>query len=196
VVQVGGAPRASRVPAPLRRGTFLAPQGVSAVDVSDNGRFVAVGTMAFRHDRNFFLLSTTDGGKVLWGRHVEPWAPSQVAALADGGDGEAVRFAAGMAFARQTEPFPVVSLFRGGQEKEVAAFDDVGWERGVMRYGAGDDWRTGWTASVLGDVFARGRDAVVTVPSHDGNSWRWAIPEAAAEGAAADGKPVRFALPR
>src|SRR5687768_1960845 len=76
----------SRVPAPLRQGTFLPPQAVAAVDVSDDGRSVAVGTMAFRHDRNFFMLSA-DRGRVLWGRHVEPWAPSRVAALADEGAG-------------------------------------------------------------------------------------------------------------
>jgi hypothetical protein len=144
--------------------------------------------MAFRHDHNFFLLSAADGGKVLWGRYVEPWAPSQVAALAGESDGEAAAFAAGMAYARQTEPFPVVSLFRDEQGKEAAAVDDVGWDRGVLRYG-GDDWRTGWTASVLGDAFARGRGSVFTVPSHNNHAWRW---DAAA---AADGKPARWALP-
>jgi hypothetical protein len=40
---------------------ILPPQSVSAVDVSDDGRFVALGTMAFRHDRNFWLLS--DGAR-------------------------------------------------------------------------------------------------------------------------------------
>jgi glyoxylase-like metal-dependent hydrolase (beta-lactamase superfamily II) len=190
-VRIGGPSRASLVPSPLRRGTFLSPQAVSAVDVSDESRFVAVGTMAFRHDRNFFVLSAKDGGKVLWGRYVEPWAPSQVAALAGEGDGDVgnAAFAAGMAYARQTEPFPVVSLFRGRQDKEAAAVDDVGWDRGVLRYG-GDDWRTGWTVSILGDAFARARGAVFTVASHDNYAWRWNT------ASAADGKPQRFALPR
>ena len=85
-VRISGPSRPSLVPPPLRRGSFLSPQAVSAVDVSDDGKSVAVGTMAFRHDRNFFLLSAADG-KALWGRHVEPWAPYQVAAVAGEGDG-------------------------------------------------------------------------------------------------------------
>jgi glyoxylase-like metal-dependent hydrolase (beta-lactamase superfamily II) len=189
-VQIGGPPHPTRVPPPLRRGTFLSPQCVSAVDVSEDRNSVAVGTMAFRHDRNFFVLSAADGGKVLWGRHVEPWAPLQVAALAGQGDGGTAAFAAAMAFARQTEPFPVVSLFRDQNGKEAAAVDDVGWDRGVLRYGGGDDWRTGWTVSVLGDAFVRGRGEIFTVPSHDNNAWRWDT------AAAADGKPRPFALPR
>ena len=143
--------------------------------------------MAFRHDRNFFVLSSAEG-KVQWARHVEPWAPFQVAAAGGAGDGAA--FAAGMAFARQTEPFPVVSLFTGAQDKEAAAVDDDGWERGVLRYGGGDDWRTGWTASVLGDLFARGSGSVFTVPSHDIHAWRWGV------AGAGDGKPARYALPQ
>ena len=55
-----------------------------------------------------------------------------------------------------------------------------GWDRGVLRYGGGDDWQTGWTASVLGDPFARGRGSVFTVPSHDDKAWRWGPAEAAA----------------
>jgi len=184
-VQIGAQANTSRVPQPLRQGTFLSPQCVSAVDVSEGGQFVAVGTMAFRQDRNFFLLSVADAGKVLWGRHIEPWAPSQVAALAHP-DGKPPAFAAAMAFARQTEPSPVVSLFRGELDKEVAAYDDVNWERGLLRYGNGDDWRTGWTASLLGDAFARSRDTLFTVLSNDGNSWHWT----------GNGSPARFALPR
>jgi glyoxylase-like metal-dependent hydrolase (beta-lactamase superfamily II) len=143
--------------------------------------------MAFRHDRNFFALSA-DTGKVLWGRHVDPWAPWQAAALTEPGDreGKAAAFAVAMAYARQTEPFPVVSLFRGERGDEAAAVDDVGWDRGVLRYGGGE-WRTGWAASVLGDAFARGRGSVFTVGSQDGNAWRWGASEAAA-----GGKPVRF----
>ena len=80
VIRVGGAAGPSRVPPALRRGNFIPPQAISAVDISDDGKWIAVGTMAFRHDRNFFVLSA-DGGKVLWGRHIEPWAPYQVAAL-------------------------------------------------------------------------------------------------------------------
>jgi hypothetical protein len=186
-IRIGGPSQPTRVPAPLRRGTFLAPQTISAIDISDDARSVAVGTMAFRHDQNFFLLSA-DNGKLLWTRYVEPWAPSQVAALT-GRDGGPAAFASAMVFSRQTEPFPVISLFRGAQDKELAAIDDVGWDRGLLRYGAGDDWRTGWTASVLGDAFARAPGALLTVPSHDNNAWRW---DAAAPAA---GGPQRFALP-
>jgi glyoxylase-like metal-dependent hydrolase (beta-lactamase superfamily II) len=191
VIRIGEPPRPSRVPPPLRRGTFLAPQGVSAVDVSDDGRSVAVGTMAFRHDRNFFVLSAAEGGRLLWGRHVEPWAPYQVAALTGEREGNPTVFAAAMAFARQTEPFPVISLLRDAQAKEAAAVDDVGWDRGVLRYGGGEDWRTGWTVSVLGDAFARGRGSIFTVGSHDYRGLRWGTAEAAA-----DGKPARLELPR
>src|SRR6185436_1745220 len=131
-IQIGAVTGPSRVPPALRRGNFLSPQAISAVDVSDDGKLVAVGTMAFRHDRNFFVLSADDG-KVLWGRHIEPWAPFQIAALRDGEDTPA--FAAAMAFARQTEPFPIVSLFRDEQGKEAGAIDDVAWDRGLLRYG-------------------------------------------------------------
>src|SRR4030095_9529001 len=91
-------------------------------------------------------------------------------------------------YARQTEPFPVVSLFQD-EGKEAASADDVGWGGGAVRDGAGDDGRTGWTASVLGDAMARGRGFVVTVPSHDNHAWRWGTAQAAA-----DSKPARFAL--
>src|SRR5262245_38690702 len=83
-IPIGAPPEPSRVPAPLRRGgDALPPQSVSALDVSDDGRLVAVGTMACRHERNFWLLSA-DTGAVAWGRYVETWAPAQVRALADG----------------------------------------------------------------------------------------------------------------
>src|SRR5262245_31825991 len=69
-IQIDAPAQQSCVPARLRRGTVLPPQSVSAVDLSDDGRFVAVGTMAFRHDRNFWLLSA-ETGDVGWGRYVE-----------------------------------------------------------------------------------------------------------------------------
>src|SRR5262245_9787364 len=71
-IQIGVSLEPSRVPAPLRRGVVLAAQSVSAVDVSDDGRFVAVGTMAGRHDRNFWLLSAATG-EIAWGRYVGTW---------------------------------------------------------------------------------------------------------------------------
>jgi hypothetical protein len=75
-------PQPSRVPNSLRQGEFLSPQSVSALAISPDGRQLAVTTMAFRHDRNFWLLA--DDGRVLWGRYLEPWAPGQVAFLPQG----------------------------------------------------------------------------------------------------------------
>ena len=46
-------PEPSTVPKPLRQGEFLAPQSVSALAISPDGRPLAVTTMAFRHDHNF-----------------------------------------------------------------------------------------------------------------------------------------------
>src|SRR5678816_225402 len=65
-IQIGSSLERSCVPAPLRQGTVLPPQSVSALDVSDDGRLIAVGTMAFRHDRNFWLLSA-ETGEAAWG---------------------------------------------------------------------------------------------------------------------------------
>src|SRR5262245_47009148 len=101
VVQVAPATASSRVPNVLRQGTFLAPQAVSSVDVADDGS-VAVCTLAFRHDKNFWLLSSK--GEPLWGRQVAPWAPFQSAASAGGA------FGVGMAYSRVTSPQPTISL--------------------------------------------------------------------------------------
>ena len=60
----------SCVPRPLRQGEFLSPQSVSALAISPDGRQLAVTTMAFRHDSNFWLLG--EDGQVLWGRYLEP----------------------------------------------------------------------------------------------------------------------------
>ena len=76
-VQIGNPLKQSKVPDPLRQGVFLHPQSVSAVDVSDDGGFVGVTTLAFRYDRNFWLLASN--GEVRWGRYIQPWAPFQAA---------------------------------------------------------------------------------------------------------------------
>ena len=65
VVRVAPSALDTRVPSVLRQGAFLAPQAVSSVEVLEDGR-VAVSTMAFRHDRNFWVLSA--GGQPLWSR--------------------------------------------------------------------------------------------------------------------------------
>lgn len=149
-----------RVPPPWQQGVGLPPQSISAVDVSDDGRSIAVSTMAFRHDRNFWLLS--GDGAVQWGRWVAPWAPFQVAALPGG-------FGVGLAYSRVTSPHPTVSFFRDEKGEETATVD-AGGEMGFLRYGRGE-WRTGWGASLIGDLIARGPGFAVTVPHHDG-SWR------------------------
>jgi hypothetical protein len=69
-IAIGVSEGPTCVPAPLRQGAVLPPQSVSAVDVSDNGRFVAVGTMACRHDHNFLLLSAKTATAV-WKRILE-----------------------------------------------------------------------------------------------------------------------------
>src|SRR5262249_56912508 len=66
-LRIGAVGRRSRVPDAWLQGVFLHPQDVSAVDISPDGRRVAVTTMAFSHDRNFWLLS--DEGKGLASRY-------------------------------------------------------------------------------------------------------------------------------
>jgi glyoxylase-like metal-dependent hydrolase (beta-lactamase superfamily II) len=161
-IQVGALPKRSSVPDAWRQGVFLPPQSVSAVDVSDDGRFVAVTTLAFRHEPNFWLLS--DEGKVLWGRSVAPWAPFQTAVLPEGKG-----FGVGLAYSRVTDPSPTVSLFEGEKSEETALVDNI-WDMGWLRYGQGD-WRTGWPASLIGDLLVRAHGSVFTVMSHDG-AWR------------------------
>lgn len=161
-VEIGAPLKPSTVPAPWRQGTFLHPQSVSAVDISDDGRSLGVTTMAFRHDRNFWLLS--DAGKVQWGRYLQPWAPFQAAVLP-----QAKAFGVGLAYSRFTDPSPTVALFQGEQQQETALVDAI-WDMGWLRYGHGD-WRTGWPVSVIGDLMVRAHGSVFTVFSHDG-AWR------------------------
>ncbi|HKB04829.1 MAG TPA: MBL fold metallo-hydrolase [Gemmataceae bacterium] len=163
-VRIGGPPVRSLVPAPLRQGTVLPPQSVSALDLSDDGRFVAVGTMAFRHDRNFWLLSA-ETGAAAWGRYVETWAPAQVRALAEGQG-----FAVGLTYGPVTSVGSTVGLFRNEKDAVAYVYD---WPlvggRGWLRYGDGD-WRTGWPASVPADLFVRAAGTVFA--SADANNGR------------------------
>src|SRR5262249_39442127 len=151
-VTIGTAAKQSAVPDAWRQGTFLKPQSVSALAVSADGRFIGVTTMAFRHDRNFWLLS--QDGKVQWGRYVQPWAPFQTAVLPDG-KGVGV----GLAYSRFTDPSPTMSLFQG-EKTEEAALVDAFWDMGWLRYGDGD-WRTGWPASLIGDLLVRTHNSVI-----------------------------------
>ncbi len=152
-------PPASRVPDPWRQGVRLAAQNVAAVDVSDDAKFVGVTTMAFRENNNFWLLSSE--GKVLSGRNVAPWAPMQVAVLPGG-----KTCGVGLAYSRITDPAPSISVFRSDAPEETVLVD-VYWDLGWLRYGAGD-WRTGWPASILGDLIVRSGDGLVTVIAHGG----------------------------
>src|SRR5262245_7732943 len=120
--QVAPPAEPTRVPSVLRQGTVLAPQAVSSVEVLEDGR-VAVCTMAFRHDRNFWLFSPD--GKPLWSRHVAPWAPFQSASAGTG-------FGVGMAHSRVTSPHPTISLFtdeRGPEIEVVDSLGEAGWIR-------------------------------------------------------------------
>ncbi len=158
-IVIGKPAAKSRVPGAYRQGVFLEPQNISAVDISPDGKFVAAATMAFRHDRNFWLLS--DEGKILWGRHVDPWAPFQAAVLSEG-----KTCALGLAYSRFTDPSPTISVFQGEKTDETPLVDQF-WDMGWLRYGSGD-WRTGWPASLVGDLMVRAGDSLFTVSSHDG----------------------------
>src|SRR5262245_28347760 len=61
VHQVQIAPAvASRVPEATAQNGVLAPQAISAVDVSADGKFITIGTLAFSHDANVWQF-TPDG---------------------------------------------------------------------------------------------------------------------------------------
>src|SRR5262249_62304119 len=89
------------VPPVIARGRSLAPQAISAVDVSSDGKFITVGTMAFSHDANLWQFAPD--GTVIAQRHFPPWAPMQVATL-NGGRALAVR----LAYSRVTSPDPTI----------------------------------------------------------------------------------------
>ena len=167
VRRVEMAPRAaeSRVPESTTQGRFLAPQAVSALDVSADGKIITVGTMAFSHDANVWQFDTD--GTVIAKRHFPPWAPMQVATLAGGR-----AMAVGLAYSRVTSPDPTVwfgsseDLF-GALKDELAEADSSEGQLARLRPGMGD-WRTGWFASHLGELFVPGPDWVFKPP-------RWLI---------------------
>jgi glyoxylase-like metal-dependent hydrolase (beta-lactamase superfamily II) len=152
----------SRVPEVTARGRFLAPQAISAVDVSADGRFITVGTMAFSHDANVWQLAPD--GRVIAKRHFPPWAPMQVATLTGGR-----ALAVGLAYSRVTSPDPTVwfgrseELFAATLNDEFAEADSHDGQLARLRPGSGD-WRTGWFASFLGELFVRGPDWVFEPP--------------------------------
>jgi glyoxylase-like metal-dependent hydrolase (beta-lactamase superfamily II) len=146
----------SRVPAATTQNRTLAPQAISAVDISADGKFITVGTMAFSHDANVWQFAPD--GSVLAKRHLPPWAPMQVATLNSGG-----ALAVGLAYSRVTSPEPTVwlggtdALLREPLKDTFAEADTRDSELARLRPGAGD-WRTGWFASHLGELFVRGPD--------------------------------------
>jgi hypothetical protein len=107
------------------------PQSVSALAISPDGRQIAVTTLAFRHDRNFWVLA--NDGQVLWGRYLDPWAPAQVAFVPQG-----KRFAVGLAYSRFTDPHPTFALFEGETNAPSMGLRTLGIGR-ALRIG---DWRT------------------------------------------------------
>ncbi len=145
-VRIASPLERSLVPRPWRQGIFLAPQSVSALDISDDRHSIAVATMSFRHDNNFWSMTAEDG-QVAWGRYLETLAPSRVTVLP-----EAKGFAVGLTYGPETVIASPVALFRGDNDKVLYAYDrpQLGG-RGWLRYGGGD-WRTGWPASVPGDT--------------------------------------------
>ncbi len=165
VQQTEIAPRAanSRVPEVTARDHFLAPQAVSAVDISADGKFITVGTMAFSHDANVWQFGPD--GTVIAKRHFPPWAPMQVATLNSGR-----AMAVGLAYSRVTSPDstawfgPTDELFAESLKDELAEADSQDAQTARWRPGSGDDWRTGWFASALGELFVHGPDWIFKPP--------------------------------
>ena len=121
-VEIAPPATESRVPEVTAQGRFLAPQAISAVDVSADGRFITVGTMAFSHDANVWQFGPD--GTVLAKRHFPPWAPMQVATLSGGR-----AMAVGLTYSRVTSPDPTVwfgsteELFAAKLKDELAEAD-------------------------------------------------------------------------
>lgn len=144
---------------PLRS---MAPQAVSAVDVSADGKFITVGTMAFSHEPNVWQFAPD--GSLLKQQRFSPFAPMQVATLS-GGQGMAV----GLAYSRVTSPDPTVwlgsieALLSDKLKDDLVEADSRDGEVARWRTGAGA-WRDGWAVSQLGELFVRGPDWVFKPP--------------------------------
>ena len=141
-VLIGEPSPKSNVPAATAQGRFLAPQAISCVDVSADGKSITIGTMSFADEPNVWQFSLD--GTLLANRRFPPWAPMQAATL-PGVRGMAV----GLAYSRVTSPEPTVwlgpanellSASRNGEHAEADPADDQ-----FARLQPGDgDWRTGW----------------------------------------------------
>ncbi|HXG09780.1 MAG TPA: hypothetical protein VNK04_08320, partial [Gemmataceae bacterium] len=183
-LRVGEPSGPSRVPDPWQQGVFPHPQSVTALDLTNDGRRVGVTTLAFRHDRNFWLLD--DSGKIVESRYVLPWAPFQVAVLPG-----ARAFGVGLAYSRVTNPNPCLSLFEAGKADETAFLEDSYWDSGWLRYGGGD-WRTGWPVSLVGDLLVRANGSAFTIRAHDG-AWRLRHDGSRERYPASEQRPLRMA---
>src|SRR5438445_5768815 len=162
-VQIVSLAPESRVPKVTAQDNVLAPQAISAVDVSADSKFITIGTMAFSHDANVWQFGAD--GTVLAKRHLPPWAPMQVATL-PGGRAMAV----GLAYSHVTSPDPTVwfgrteDLMSANLKDDLAQADSSDGQLARLRPGAGD-WRTGWFASALGELFVRGPDRIFKPPA-------------------------------
>jgi glyoxylase-like metal-dependent hydrolase (beta-lactamase superfamily II) len=185
-IQVFPVSEDSRVPSVTAQGRTLAPQAISAVDISADGKFITVGTMAFSHDANVWQFAPD--GTVLARRNFPPWAPMQVATLS-GGEALGV----GLAYSRVTSPEPTVwlgaaeDLLRSPLRDQFtesdarATFDkptgDQPLARGEARLRPGSgDWRTGWFASHFGELIVHGPDWAFKPPNlmlHADGSREW-----------------------
>lgn len=141
----------------------MAPQAVSAVQISPDSKIITVGTMAFSHDANFWQFAPD--GTVLNQRRLPPWAPMQVATLDQG-----ALLAIGLAYSRVTSPDPTVwigkpdELLKDPLKDEFALADSRDGEQSRWRTGAGA-WRDGWTASQFGELFVNGPKWVFQPPT-------------------------------
>ena len=155
-IQISPPAAQTRVPATTAQGRLLAPQAISAVDISADGKFITVGTMAHSHDASVWQFAPD--GTVLAKRHFPPWAPMQVATLNGGG-----ALAVGLAYSRVTSPEPTVwlgtteALLREPLKDTFVESDTRDSALARLRPGTGD-WRTGWFASHLGELFVHGPD--------------------------------------
>ncbi len=145
---------------PLRE---LAPQAVSAVEISSDGETVTVGTMAFGHDFNVWQFDST--GAIRNQYRFPPFAPLQVTTLAGGKS-----LAVGLAYSRVTTPEPTVwlgpadALKPGVIRDEFLEADARDGELARWRTGSGP-WREGWLNSQFGELFVSGPKWVFKPPN-------------------------------